>query len=139
MTTREWLNRGFSLSRRLEVLKATRDTLANVIARYETDGVKAERSRNRNEDIFIRWSEAQKEIERVELELRHVDAETKEVIGKVENENERAVLLCRYVYRLTWAEVQKATKYSEQHVFKLHSDGIKACGQYMDSIKTFWG
>lgn len=42
MTTREWLNRGFSLSRRLVVLKATRDSIANVISRYESDGSKAD-------------------------------------------------------------------------------------------------
>lgn len=139
MTTREWLNRGFTLSRRLAVLTATRDTLANMISRYETDGSQVDHSKNRSEDTFIRWSEAQKEIERVELELRNIDQETKGVIENVTNENERAVLTCRYVYRLAWSEVQKATGYSEQHVFKLHADGVKACGRYMDSIRTFWG
>lgn len=139
MTTREWLNRGFALSRRVAILVATRDTLANTIGRYEKDEAKTDHTRNVSEDTFIRWSEAQREIERLELELRHVDAETKSVIENLGNENERNVLLCRYVFRLTWGEVQKATGYSEQHVFKLHADGVKSCGQYMDSIKTFWG
>ena len=139
MTTREWLNRGFTLSRRLAVLTATRDTLANTISRYETDGSQVDHSKNRSEDTFIRWSEAQREIERIELELRNVDQETKGVIDAISNENERTVLICRYIYRLSWSEVQKATQYSEQHVFKLHADGVKACGRYMDSIRTFWG
>lgn len=139
MTTREWLNRGFTLSRRLAVLTATRDTLANTISRYESDGSQTDHSKNRSEDTFIRWSEVQREIERVEVELRNVDQEARQVVDNVENENERAVLTCRYVYRLTWKEVQKATGYSEQHVFKLHADGVDACGRYMASIKTFWG
>lgn len=139
MTTREWLNRGFALSRRLVVLKATRDTLANTISRYETNESQSDHTRNSSEDTFIKWSEAQREIERIELELRNVDHETKGVIENLTNERERSVLTCRYIYRLTWSEVQKATGYSEQHVFKLHADGVKSCGQYMDSIKTFWG
>lgn len=139
MTTREWLNRGFALSRRLVVLKATRDTLANTISRYEKDESQTDHTRNSSEDTFIKWSEAQREIERIELELRNVDHETKGVIENLTNERERSVLTCRYIYRLTWSEVQKATGYSEQHVFKLHADGVKSCGQYMDSIKTFWG
>ena len=139
MTTREWLNRGFALSRRLVVLKATRDTLVNTISRYETNESQSDHTRNSSEDTFIKWSEAQREIERIELELRNVDHETKGVIENLTNERERSVLTCRYIYRLTWSEVQKATGYSEQHVFKLHADGVKSCGQYMDSIKTFWG
>lgn len=139
MTTREWLNRGFALSRRLVVLKAARDTLANTISRYETNESQSDHTRNSSEDTFIKWSEAQREIERIELELRNVDHETKGVIENLTNERERSVLICRYIYRLTWSEVQKATGYSEQHVFKLHADGVKSCGQYMDSIKTFWG
>ena len=139
MTTREWLNRGFALSRRVAILTATRDTLANTISRYEKDEAKSDHTRNTTEDTFIRWSEAQREIERIELELRHVDNETKAVIDKLDDERERTVLICRYVYRLAWSEVQKATGYSQQHVFKLHADGVKSCGAYMDSIKTFWG
>ena len=121
MTTREWLNRGFALSRRVAILTATRDTLANTISRYEKDEAKTDHTRNTTEDTFLRWSEAQREIERIELELRHVDNETKAVIDKLDDERERTVLICRYVYRLTWSEVQKATGYSQQHVFKLQS------------------
>ena len=138
MTTREWLNRGWTLSRQLEVKKAYRDSLANIISRYEPVEVKADH-RNTAEDTAIRWSEAQREIEKIETELRMVDTETDKVISKLGNPNEYAVLFCRYIRRLTWGEVAEVTKYSMQHVFKLHSDGVKACGRYMDSIKTFWG
>lgn len=138
MTTREWLNRGFTLSRRLAVLTAARDSIANVISRYDSDGTQSDR-RNTAESSAIRWSETQREIEKVEAELQNIDLETISIIEHLENVNQYKVLYCRYIKRLTWGEVQKATGYSEQHVFKLHADGVKACGRYMDSIRTFWG
>lgn len=139
MTTREWLNRGFALSRRLEIKKATRDTLANVISHYSTDEAKTDHTRNTSEDTMIRWSETQREIERLELELRIIDKETEQVIKQLQNSNEYVVLYCRYIKRLSWKEVQKAVTFSSQHVFKLHADGVRNCATYMDSIKTFWG
>lgn len=138
MTTREWLNRGFAFSRRLAVLTATRDSIANVISRYDADGSQSDH-KNTTETSAIRWSETQREIERVEKELLHIDLETVSVLEKLENINHFNVLFYRYVKRLSWGEIQKATGYSEQHVFKLHADGVKACGRYMDSIRTFWG
>lgn len=138
MTTREWLNRGFELSRHLAILTAARDSIANVIARYDSDGTQSDH-KNSAESSAIRWSETQREIEKAELELRNIDLETIEVLKHLDNRNQFEVLYCRYVKRLSWDEVKKATNYSEQHVFKLHTDGIKECTRYMASVKTFWG
>ena len=137
MTTREWLNRGYQLSRRLEIKKAYRDTLANVISRYETNESQNDHTRNVSEDTFIRWSETQRSIEQMELKLRNVDKITDEIISKIDNSDEYAVLFCRYIRRLPWQEVAKVVGYSTQHVFKLHSDGVKACNEYMESINFF--
>lgn len=139
MTTKEWLNRGFDLSRIIQVKKACRDTLINVVGKFETDEGKTDHTRNTSEDAFIKYSEAQREIERLELELRNIDHETDETLRNLKNVNEYTVLYSRYVVRLSWKEIEKVTNFSQQHVFKLHADGVKACGRYMDSIKKFWG
>lgn len=133
METRAYLNRGYLLSRRLEVKKADRDTLANVISRYEASESKTDH-RNTSEDTAIRWSELQKEIELMEIDLRKIDKETDEVISKLENPNEYAVLYCRFIRRLGWKEVAEATKYSEQYVYKLYTNGVRNCREYVDEI-----
>lgn len=137
MTTMEWLNRGFQLSRRLEVKKASRDSLANIISRYEASETQSDHG-NTAEDTAIKWSECQREIERMELELRTIDIETNEVLGNLENKNEYTVLYCRYIKRLTWKEISEATNYSQQHVYKLHTDGVKGCTRYMSTVKRVW-
>lgn len=137
MTTREWLNRGYELSKRLVILKAQRDSIANVISRYESDGSQSDH-KNTTETSAIRWSETQREIERVEAQLNNIDLETLEVLRCLTNLNEYTVLYQRYVKRLSWKEIQTATEYSQQHVFKLHSDGLKACESYMLSVKKVW-
>lgn len=137
MTTREWLNRGFSISRALAVKKASRDTLANVISRYEASETQTDHG-NSAEDTAIRWSECQREIERLELELRNIDIETNEVLSHLDNLNEFNVLYCRYIRRLTWTEIAQVMNYSSQHIFKLHCDGVKNCAKYMESVRRVW-
>ena len=137
MTTREWLNRGYQLSRRLEIKKAYRDSLANVISRYETSESQSDHTRNVSEDTFIRWSETQREIEQMELKLRNIDTATDEIIRKIENSDEYVVLFCRYIRRLPWSEVANVVGYSSQHVYRLHADGVKACDNYMESVNFF--
>ena len=137
MTTREWLNRGFAISRALAVKKASRDTLANIIGRYEVNESQTDHG-NSAEDTAIKWSECQREIERLEIELRSIDIETNEVLSHLDNLHEYDVLFCRYIRRLSWVEIAKATNYSQQHVYKLHSDGVKACAKYMRSVRRVW-
>jgi DNA-directed RNA polymerase specialized sigma subunit len=131
MKTRDYLNRGFQLSRRLEVKKAARDSLGKVISRYEANETQTDH-RNTSEDTAIRWSELQKEIEEMESTLRRIDKETDEIISQLPNANEYAVLYCRFIRRLSWKEVAKETRYSEQHVFRLYQDGLRACKPYID-------
>lgn len=137
MTTREWLNRGFAISRTLEIKKASRDTLANIISRYEASETQTDHG-NSTEDTALKWSECQREIERLELELRTIDLETNEVLSHLENMNEYKVLYCRYIRRLSWTEIAEVTKYSQQHVFKLHHDGVRGCTKYMESVRRVW-
>ena len=73
----------------------------------------------------------------MELKLRNVDKITDEIISKIDNSDEYAVLFCRYIRRLPWSEVAKVVGYSTQHVFRLHADGVKACDDYMESINFF--
>ena len=119
------------------ILKAQRDSIANVISRYDSDGAQSDH-KNSAESSAIRWSEAQREIERVEAQLNNIDLETLEVLRCLTNVNEYTVLYQRYVKRLSWKDIQKATDYSEPHVFKLHADGLKVCETYMQSIKKIW-
>ena len=137
MKTKDYLNRGFQLSRRLEVKKAARGSLGKVISRYEANETQTDH-RNTSEDVAIRWSELSKEIEEMESALRQIDKETDEIISRLSNPNEYAVLYCRFVRRLSWKDVAKETSYSEQHVYKLYRDGLRSCRPFID-VGMYYG
>ena len=52
---------------------------------------------------------------------RQVDRELK----RLKSSSEYAVLYCRYIRRLSWEDIPKATNYSKARVFSLHRDGIE--------------
>ena len=103
MTTKEWLNRGFDIWRRLEVKKAYLETLGNVVSRY-----------------------GEREIETYHAE--NVSEVTKKAIERLHNPNEYAVLYCRYIMRKNWKDVAKICDYSEPSVLRLHREGVEHLG-----------
>jgi hypothetical protein len=129
MTTKEWLNRGFETYRRLQLKNARLESLGNIISRYEGREIETYHSENSSESTFLTWSETKREVEQLEARLYAIDRETKDAIGLLNNPNEYEILFLRYVMRLKWEEIEKATKYSRSHVFRLWNDGVDHVGE----------
>lgn len=129
MTTKEWLNRGFCIFRTLQLKRARLEALGNIISRYEGQEIETYHSENSNESMFLTWSETKREVEQLEAKLYFIDTETKDALGLLHNPNEYEVLYLRYIMRLKWEEVEKITKYSRAHVFRLHTEGIDHVGE----------
>lgn len=128
MTTKEWLNRGFDIWRRLQIKKAHLETLDNVVSRYDAREIEVYHAENVSETTFIKWSETKKEVEEMERRLDAIDTETKDAIHLLSNPNEFAVLYCRYIMRKSWDDVAEICNYSKRSVFRFHADGINHLG-----------
>jgi DNA-directed RNA polymerase specialized sigma subunit len=128
MTTKEWLNRGFDIWRRLEVKKAYLETLGNVVSRYGEREIETYHAENVSEVTFIKWSETKKEVNQLESKLFDIDQVTKKAIERLHNPNEYAVLYCRYIMRKNWKDVAKICDYSEPSMFRLHREGVEHLG-----------
>ncbi len=136
--TKEWLNRGFDIYKRLQVKQAHLETLNNIVSRYEPRDIETYRADNVSETTFIKWSETKKEVEEMERALFQIDDETEKALRLLHNPNEYAVLYCRYVRRLSWDDVGKACKYARASVFRFHKDGVDHIGCIIyDRINNF--
>lgn len=125
MELKQWLNRGYEISRKLAVKKAHMETIGSVISNYEPKEIDAAPSGNSSELNFLRWSELKKEVDELSFKLLKIDREVDKVLKKLEHPNEYMILYCRYIRRLSWKEISEASNYSEQHTYKMHHDGIE--------------
>lgn len=51
------------------------------------------------------------------------------VIGKVNNQNYRDVLACRYIDHMKWEAIATAMRYETRYVYKLHRRALKVVGE----------
>lgn len=124
MELKEWLNRGYSVSKKLDIKRAYMESLGNTISNYEPREIDRDNPENSAETIMIRWSETKKEVDELKLKLLAIDQDVDHQLRKLQNPSEYAVLFCRYVRRLSWDDVAEATSYSKPRVFALHREGI---------------
>ena len=123
MELKDWLNRGYGISKRLTIKKAYLESLGNIISNYEPREIDRDQVENSSETIAIRWSETNREVDELKRRLLKIDLETDRVLRKLKDSNQYQVLFCRYVRRLTWDEIAEATNYSKPRVFSLHREG----------------
>ena len=125
MELREWLNRGYDCYKKLLIKQAHLESLGNAISNYEPREIDKDCPENSTETTFIRWSELKKEVDELSYKLLKIDRDTDAELKKLTDPNKYVVLYCRYVRRLSWNDVAKATNLSKQWTFTLHREGIE--------------
>lgn len=124
MELRQYINRAWSVYKKLLVKKAHLDSLSNVISKYGEREIETYPDGNSSETTAIRWSELKKECEELEYKLLCIDRETDSLLQKLPNPDQYMILYLRYVRRLSWADIPNVCNYSEQSVYRLHKDGL---------------
>lgn len=124
MELKSYINRAWSVYKKLLVKKAHLDSLSNVISKYGEREIETYPSGNSSETQAIRWSELKKECDELEWKLLSIDRETDTILKKLTNPSQYQVLYMRYVCRLSWSDIPVALHYSPQNVYKLHKDGL---------------
>lgn len=125
MELKQWLNRGYAISKKLDIKRAYLESLGNTISNYEPREIDRDNPENSAETIAIRWSEANRDVDELRRKLLKIDREVDDMLRKLDKANEYTVLFCRFVRRLSWEDVAEATNYSRRHVIRLYQDGIE--------------
>lgn len=125
MELKQWLNRGYEISKRLAVKRAYLESLGNVISNYEAREIDRDNVENSAETLAIRWSETQKEVNELKRKLAKIDFEVDTELRKLKSSNEYSVMFLRYVRRLSWEDIADSLNYSKQSVFRFNKDGLE--------------
>lgn len=127
---KEWLNRGLSLNKELKQLTDYRETLLKElgggVASYtpkeiQADNVSAQR---KADDLRLNYSETCEKIEKRYAEFARINNETLDVIAKLTDATQRAILTGRHVNFKPWAAVIADIRYSRSNANVIYKKAL---------------
>jgi|GEM_PF-2938060 len=138
-----WLNRAYKLDMEIAALnnkKARLESIVNnSVARYDADRVQS--SGCGVEDTLITLIEVISLIEQKQEKLARCDLVTLDVIQKVKGSDEeestvlRALLINRYVNRMSWKTIEKEMNYEKRNCMYLHLKALNAIAFYLPILE----
>lgn len=129
-----WLDRTRGFQLKIDALDRKRQIVQNGlsgVSKYSAKESTSDHYENATEAAFCEFSMLSDMIEKEQNVLAYEDAKTLEVISKLENQSQQAVLIDRYINRLPWSQIAAHEYYSESHVKELHSAALKEIYQYI--------
>ena len=125
MELKAWLNRGWSVHKKLLIKKAHLESLGSAISNYEPKEIDLSPVQNSSETTMLMWSDLKKDIDELSYQLLKIDRDTDKVLKLCADVNQYMVLYCRYIRRLSWDDVTEVMNYAKSYVFELHRKGIE--------------
>ena len=130
MTVKEYLQRlykiDFAISVRMEQLERLRAIAMRVTPTLTEDKIQTLTNENRMESALIRILSFEEDVIDMIDDYIKVQAETAQLIAKLEDENYRRVLELRYVNFNSWSMIAMKLDLEESYVIKLHRSAMYA-------------
>ena len=134
MTAKEWLSRVRRMDAEINALILARQDAftqaCGTSAGGRDDKVQTSR-RNTSEDIFIKYADYTRLIDRRIDELYAVKQEVMTAVSKLEDGVLRTLLIEYYINGKTWEQVAEDMNYSRMQIHRLHNKAIDVMECYI--------
>ena len=127
-----WLNRMYGVASHIESLKRKREevlTSLSGIPKYEESFPGSDPKSV--ETKLVNYSELSSMIEEQLHLLNHEDARTLDVIEKLRDDIQKAILIDRYLNRMSWQKIAKLHKYTERQIYRIHDSALVIIWPYI--------
>ena len=124
-----WLDRTKGCQLKIDALDRKRQIVQSSISgvsKYSAKESTSDHYENATEAAFCEFSMLSEMIEKEQNVLAYEDKKTLEVISQLESASQQAILIDRYVNRLSWSEISEHQNYSESYIKTIHSDALAA-------------
>lgn len=124
--SKRWLNRMYGTANHIESLRRKQEEVLSSLSginNYEEHIGGSDP--NPTENKYLKYSELSAEIEKQLHNLHKEDLRTLEVIEHLDNEEQKAVLIDRYLNRLPWNLIISSHNYAERQVYRYHDDALE--------------
>ena len=132
-----WLNRNYYSSRQLDADKRMLAVIENIInsgvANYANDGIDgdSDAARTRHEDKLLEYSMQRERVERETRQLLAENEKTRRAIDKLEDEDQKAVAINRYINRQKWNDIADIIHISRAQLFRVHDKMLEAMAKIL--------
>lgn len=133
-----WLNRMYGVANHVESLKRKQEEILSSlsgIGKYEESISGSDP--NPTESKYLKYSEISAEIEKQLHKLYKEDLRTLEVIEHLDNEEQKAVLIDRYLNRMTWKKIAVIHNYGERQVYRYHEEALETVWPFIPQDEIF--
>ena len=124
MNAKQWLSRARFIDREIALLQKTkeetRDNLTKITQSYESDGAQTTKDPHK----YDRLVELENEIDQKVDELIATKLEIMNVMFKVEDRNQRQVLISYYLRMMTLEKIAVEMNYSFRQIVNIRRHGI---------------
>lgn len=132
--TYEFLFRHKSIEREIMTLASKREAVANCLylrgISYDGERVQTSPS-DMTAEVMARLDEIDRQIDALNLKrLEHIDS-LSDLIEKVDDQNERAVLTMYYVAGEPIEKICDKIGYTDRHVFRIKKSGVRKIAQLL--------
>lgn len=130
--SKRWLNRMYGVANHIESLKRKQEEVLSSlsgIGKYEESVSGSDP--NPTESKYLKYSEISAEIEKQLHKLHKEDLRTLEVIEHLDNEEQKAILIDRYLNRLPWNLIISSHNYAERQVYRYHDEALEKIWLYI--------
>ena len=127
-----WLNRMYGVASHVESLKRKQEeVLASTsgIGKYEESFPGTDPKST--ETKMLNYSEICSKIEQKLTVLHAEDMKTLDVIEHLDNEVEKAVLIDRYLNRMSWRKIAALHGYEERQIYRYHESALENVWRYV--------
>lgn len=121
-----WLNRMYGEANHIDSLRRKQEEVLSSlsgIGKYEESISGSDP--NPTESKYLKYSEISGEIEKHLHRLHLEDLRTLKVIENLKNEEQKAILIDRYLNRLPWRLISSSHNYGERQVYRYHDDALE--------------
>ena len=127
---KEWLNRMYAVANAIEALERKRDLVIcsmSGVGKYDAKSFSGNTGENASETKLLEYSELCSMIDKKREELSREDLITLKVIDSLEGKNaeiEKAVLIDRYLNRLSWSQLEKNHNFERSRLTQFHNEAL---------------
>lgn len=126
MTPKEWLMRGRGIEREIKALEQSQREAYERLTRATTSLDKVSVRATKDPHLFDAYAALSDKIQARTAALIGVRVEIIQATGRLEDANQRTLLVERYVNGKTWERICVDMKYSWKQVHRIHGAALQA-------------
>lgn len=129
MTTKEYLGQIYKLTKLIESKKIELESYKELATGVSSSNFEEKFNTSRNiTPSFVKYIgeiiEIQKEIDSDMIKLENLKSKIRLEINKLENTNERIILIYRHLMFMNWGRISEKIGYSKRWVYKIYNRAV---------------